>query len=58
MDKLYQFYLDEYGKPDEAHSLSQKATKVLDEAHKKMADFIFEAGTMPFAEIITCSRNV
>lgn len=40
MDKLYQFYLEEYAKPNESHSLSQKATQELDDARKKMADFL------------------
>jgi cysteine desulfurase / selenocysteine lyase len=35
LDKLYQFYLEEYGKPNEEHALSQKATKELEEARKK-----------------------
>ncbi|MFL5742101.1 MAG: aminotransferase class V-fold PLP-dependent enzyme [Flavisolibacter sp.] len=40
LDKLYQFYEAEYGKPNESHSLSQKATQELDAARKKMADFL------------------
>ena len=40
MDKLYQFYTEEYAKPDESHSLSQKATEELNGARKKMAAFI------------------
>lgn len=40
MDRLYQFYTEEYAKPNESHSLSQQATKELDEARKKMAAFI------------------
>jgi cysteine desulfurase/selenocysteine lyase len=40
MDRLYKFYLEEYGKPDESHSLSQQATKELDEARRKMTAFL------------------
>src|SRR5437763_15193122 len=39
LDKLYQFYEAEYGKPNESHSLSQKVTQELDAARRKMADF-------------------
>src|SRR4051812_22822165 len=40
MDKLYRFYLEEYAKPNESHSLSQKATEEMEAARKKMASFI------------------
>lgn len=40
MDRLYRFYLEEYAKPNESHSLSQKATEELEDARKKVASFI------------------
>src|SRR3978361_1087604 len=40
MDKLYQFYLEEYAKPNESHSLSQKAPQEGAGARKKMAAFL------------------
>jgi cysteine desulfurase/selenocysteine lyase len=40
LDRLYQFYSEEYAKPKESHSLSQKATEMMEEARNKMAVFI------------------
>jgi cysteine desulfurase/selenocysteine lyase len=40
LDRLYQFYSEEYAKPNESHSLSQEATRLQNEARKKMAGFI------------------
>jgi cysteine desulfurase/selenocysteine lyase len=40
MDRLHRFYLEEYAKPNESHSLSQKATGELEDVRKKMAAFI------------------
>ena len=40
MDRLQQFYLQEYAKPKESHTLSQKATEELEAVRKKMAAFI------------------
>ncbi|MDB5251585.1 MAG: cysteine desulfurase [Flaviaesturariibacter sp.] len=40
MDKLYDFYLNEYAKPDERHAFSQETTEELENARKKMAGFL------------------
>jgi len=40
MDRLQKFYLEEYAKPKESHSLSQKATEGLEGTRKKIAAFI------------------
>jgi cysteine desulfurase / selenocysteine lyase len=40
LDRLYRFYTEEYAKPKESHTLSQKATGYLEESRKKMASFI------------------
>jgi cysteine desulfurase / selenocysteine lyase len=40
MDRLYKFYLEEYAKPKESHSLSKQATNEMEEARKKVASFM------------------
>jgi len=40
IDKLYSFYLEEYGKPNEKHTLGKEATKEMDDARSKVASFI------------------
>jgi cysteine desulfurase/selenocysteine lyase len=40
LDRLYQFYTEEYAKPKEAHTLSQHATELMEESRKKMARFL------------------
>ena len=37
IDRLVEFYTKEYGKPKEAHSLSQSATEMVEEAREKVA---------------------
>jgi cysteine desulfurase/selenocysteine lyase len=40
MDRLYKFYTEEYAKPNESHTLSQRVTEQKEEARKKMATYI------------------
>src|SRR5215217_1061370 len=40
LNRLHQFYTEEYAKPNESHSLSQHVTAQMDEARKKVAQFI------------------
>src|SRR3982751_5987933 len=40
LERLQKFYLEEYAKPNESHTLSQHATELQEAARKKMADFI------------------
>lgn len=57
LDRLHQFYTEEYAKPKESHSLSQHATQLMEESRKKMAGFIgaaakktlFSTGAVPKA---------
>jgi cysteine desulfurase / selenocysteine lyase len=49
LDRLYRFYAEEYGKPNESHSLSQQATKDQENARSSMARFI---GAKEAAEIV------
>lgn len=60
LDRLYRFYSEEYGKPNESHSLSQEATKLQDEAREKMARFIGakEASEIVFSRGCTESINM
>ncbi len=40
LDRLYQFYAEEYGKPKEAHTYSKSATESMEETRSKMANQI------------------
>ena len=40
LDRLYRFYSEEYAKPKESHTLSQRATEQMEESRKKMAAFL------------------
>lgn len=40
LDRLHKIYTEEYAKPNESHTLSQRATEQITEARKKMASFI------------------
>src|SRR4051812_20566325 len=40
MKRLYQYYTKEYGKPKEAHTLSQQSTKEMEDVRSKLASFI------------------
>jgi cysteine desulfurase/selenocysteine lyase len=40
MKRLYQYYTEEYGKPKEAHTLSQQTTKEMEDVRSKVASFI------------------
>src|SRR3954447_4139335 len=40
LDRLYQFYAEEYGKPKEAHTFSKTASEAVEETRSKMAKMI------------------
>lgn len=58
LDRLRRFYMEEYAKPNEAHSLSQNATEQLEDARAKLAAFI---GAKEPAEIVVsrgCTESI
>lgn len=58
MDRLMRFYLDEYGKPKESHSLSQEATKEMEEVRKKTAKYLNAASEKEIVFTRGCTESI
>src|SRR3954469_11257199 len=58
INKLYNFYLHEYGKPKESHALGRHSTEEVDKARKKIADFIGAASDTEIVFSRGCTESI
>lgn len=58
MDRLYTFYTQEYAKPKEEHSLSQRVTQELEETRSKVARFMGASSSKEIVFTRGCTESL